>query len=114
MHSGSGSQARDPERLAALYTEDACFYGSTTELYRGRDGVLRYFCKLPLKYKRAQFGEPALAVLGPDTVVAAGPVAFEIESDGAIKTMPYRITQVVIRRSERWLIAAHRGTCQQL
>jgi ketosteroid isomerase-like protein len=41
----------DPDALAALYAEDALFFGSMPDLYLQRSGVRRYFETLPKAMK---------------------------------------------------------------
>lgn len=101
---------RDAAGLAALYAEDAAFYGSLPALYRGRDGVREYFSLLPPRYRWARFGAPALVALGPGAVAASGPVEFGTEEDGRQEVLRYRITHVLVRSGATWLIAAHHAS----
>ena len=103
-------ERRDVPALAALYAPDAAFYGSRAELYRGREGVTRYFTVLPPRFKRAVFGTPALVPLAPGAVAASGPVTFETEEDGTARFLRYRMTHVLVEGGGRWLIATHHAS----
>lgn len=99
---------RDVARLEALYTPDAAFYGSAPQLYRGREGVRRYFTQLPTRFKRARFADAAVVVLAPTAIAASGLVEFASEQDGVHATLPYRMTQVLTQQSGTWRNVADR------
>ena len=101
---------RDVPALAAFYTPDAAFYGSSAELFRGQDGVARYFTLLPPRFKRARFAAPALVVLAPEAVAASGPVTFETAENGVVETLRYRMTHVMVQRDGHTRIATHHAS----
>ena len=99
-------RARDVTALAALYTQDALFFGSTAELYRGREGVLAYFSTLQRDVALLAFEPQDVIPAGPDTIVAAGYWQFRFGSEAR----PYRLTWTLVRRNGQWLIAAHHAS----
>lgn len=102
--------ARDVARLAALYAEDAAFYGSAPGLSRGQAGVRGYFAGLSARYRRAVFGKAAVDVLAPGVIAASGPVLFEVEDGGVTARLPYRMTHVLVAQGGGWRIAVHHAS----
>ena len=101
---------RDLPRLVSLYTADALFYGSKAELFRGHDGVHRYFAGLSPAFKRARFAQPALIMPTPQVIAASGPVVFEAEDAGPLRLLSYRMTHILVDQRGDWLIATHHAS----
>jgi ketosteroid isomerase-like protein len=102
--------ARDLAALSSLYTPAVQFWGSTAELYLSREGVMEYFIKLPLSYKRSVFSPPNVLAIGPDAFCASGNVVFVREDNEGPVDLPFRMTQVFTRQSGEWKIALHHAS----
>ncbi len=100
--------ARDIEALAALYDEDALFFGSTPDLCLGRDGARAYFSTLPADVVLDDFPAQETRRTGPDTIVAAGCWRFLFGGEAR----PYRLAWTLARRGGQWLIAAHHASAR--
>lgn len=95
----------DPDAMAALYSEDAVFFGASPPLRTGRDGVRAYFVGLPKGvFTGVTFSDEQAVQLTPDVISVAGTATF---MRGANPDLPFRITLVLVRRDGRWLIASH-------
>jgi uncharacterized protein (TIGR02246 family) len=101
----------DIDALAALYTKDALFFGSTPDLYIGQDGVKTYFSKLPTGvFKSATFSDQHFIRLAPNVILAAGFVTFTRETNGQTSQLPFRITLTLLRQGRVWRIASHHAS----
>lgn len=106
----AASSGWNPDQFAALYTEDALFFGGRPGLSVGRDAVRGYFASYVgiLKSTRMQLVHQHLRVLGPDTVLAQGYVRFQFDLvDGHHSSNEMRTTLVMVRREGRWQILQH-------
>ena len=104
-------ERHDADALAALYTAQTAFYGSTAALHTDRAGVRSYFAALPPSFQRASYGRPHLVPLGPDAVSASGLVEFEVETAGQPRQRhPYRMTHILVRTGGAWKIATHHAS----
>ncbi len=98
--------AWDLDKLVALYTKDALFYGSTAALFRGQDGVRAYFSRLPPGLK-VQMGEQSVVAVEPNVLLSSG--LFQLTTkDGAV--VPFRLTLALVKVDDQWLIAQHHGS----
>lgn len=102
--------ARDLLRLVSLYASKTAFWGSTNDLYRDRDGVRKYFLKLPPSYKNSRFQEPHIVALGEDAFAASGSVVFTRVDEGKDVELHYRMTHVFIKEDGAWKIATHHAS----
>ena len=100
----AGFAAHDPAAIAALYAQDALFYGSLPALYRGPAGVLEYFRALAVRSGQAAFHDLVVSSAGPDIRIVAGNATFAWNG-GAPVTL--RITQVHVRQHGAWKILNH-------
>jgi uncharacterized protein (TIGR02246 family) len=100
----------DPDALAALYTEDALFFGSMPDLYLRRSGARRYFETLPKGYEAAGFGETQTVEINPDLIVSASFVTFTGEREGKRFCLLYRMSWTLLRNGEEWQIASHHAS----
>ena len=97
----------DADAQAALYTEDALFYGGTMPLREGRDGVRAYFQAVRPEVKTAEFRDWRAVRVAPGVIMAAGIAAFLIEDGAGTERREYRITWLLVERGGEWLIANH-------
>jgi uncharacterized protein (TIGR02246 family) len=100
----------DPDALAALYAEDALFFGSMPDLYLQRSGVRRYFETLPKGYEAAAFGETQTVEINPDLIVSAGFVTFAGEREGERFNLLYRMSWTLTRSEQDWRIVSHHAS----
>lgn len=98
--------AGDIDKLTALYTRQAHFYGSTPALFKGRDGVRTYFSQLP-PGATARMKEHSAIHAAPDVLLSAGLVDF-VTKDGSV--FPFRLTLALLRVEGQWQIAQHHGS----
>ena len=97
----------DAAAQAALYTEDALFYGGTMPLREGRQDVRAYFEAVTPAATAAEFSDWRGVTVAPGVIVAAGTARFRFEEGGTAEYRPYRITWVLVERDGEWLIANH-------
>jgi uncharacterized protein (TIGR02246 family) len=105
-------EKRDIDRLVALYAAQTAFWGSTNDLLTDPDSVRSYFVNLPPTYKQSHYEVPHVVRLGPDAFAASVNVVFTREIDGKVVQLPYRMTQVLVRREGGWKIATHHASPQ--
>ncbi len=103
-------EARDLDRLTALYSEDTAFYGSTRAFYTTPRGVRTYFEILPASFVRSDYAVPHVVRLGTDAMAATGEVTFYTRDDGTLTERPFRMTHVLVRKDGRWKIATHHAS----
>lgn len=100
----------DPAGLAAIYTEDAVFYGGRVGHSVGRDQVRAYFESYAGMFTTVRLAlvEQELRPLGKDAWLAQGYAAFEFDlaAGGSTQARP-RSTLVLVRREEGWRILQH-------
>jgi uncharacterized protein (TIGR02246 family) len=96
----------DAEALASLYSKSAFFFGSKSELYRGRDGVAAYFQALPRwSSPTVQFTDVSVAPVGPDVINFAAIASFV--PGGDTPPLSVKISWVIVREDGGWKIASH-------
>ncbi len=95
--------ARDLDALAALYSPDVLFFGSTPQLYRGHEGVRAYFAGLSPDVALEAFEEPELVSVAPGVFATAGFWRFRFGAE----PRSYRLTWVVAERGGVWRIVQH-------
>ncbi len=101
----------DAATLASLYSNSAFFFGSKSQLYRGRDGVAAYFSALPRwKSPTVQFTDVTTAQVGTEVINVAGTASFVVE-DGA-EPLSVKITWVIVREGDHWKIVSHHVSSQ--
>jgi uncharacterized protein (TIGR02246 family) len=102
----AGFSKLDADALAALYSNNALFFGSNPALYRGREGVAAYFTALPRwSSPTVRFTDIVAAPVGPDLISMAGTASFVVD-EGAT-TLSVKITWVIAREDGDWKIVSH-------
>ena len=96
----------DGAALAALYSKNAFFFGSTPNFYRGNDGVKAYFEGLPRwQSPSVEFTDVNTAQAASDLINFAGTATFTIEKGAA--PLVVKITWVILREDGDWKIVSH-------
>ncbi|HVZ45820.1 MAG TPA: nuclear transport factor 2 family protein [Ramlibacter sp.] len=100
-------EARDVDRLAALYTQDAFLFGGKPALSAGRRAIRDYFDSLPAVVLRADFEQQCSGVLAASVISTAGFLSFRRE--GGLPSR-YRLTLALVRIAGEWKIASHHAS----
>ncbi len=96
----------DALALASLYSKNAFFFGSKSQLYRGRDGVAAYFHALPRwRSPTVEFSDVSVAPVGPDVINFAAIASFVPGED--TPPLSVKISWVIVREDGGWKIASH-------
>ena len=106
----AGFRRLDAEAIASLYSEGVFFFGSKSQLYRGRNGVAAYFNSLPRWSSPAVRFDVVTAQVGPDVINVAGTASFVVDKDAG--PLSVKITWVIVRDDGDWLIASHHVSSQ--
>ena len=103
--------SRDPERVLALYDQEAVLWGTVSPTLRDtRDGLREYFKALPSQPQgRVTFGEQRVRVYG-DTAVSTGYYTFSNVRDGQTLQFPARFSFTYRQRDGRWMIVDHHSS----
>lgn len=97
--------SHDLDTHVGLYTPDAILCGSQDEMYRGHDGVRRYFGGLPVLASVGNYAAPIVLQISEEFAVTAGYIDF---ADGDT-LLPYRLAWTVVRLNGNGRIAQHHG-----
>jgi len=100
----------DTAGLAALYTEDAVFYGGRVGHSVGREAIRKYFESYAAMFTSVRLAlvEQELRALGPDCWLAQGYAAFEFDmKNGGSSQAKLRSTLVLVNKLEGWRILQH-------
>jgi uncharacterized protein (TIGR02246 family) len=101
----------DLDALASLYTDDATLFGTSPNLFVGKDDVKKYFQALPAGvFKSAVFSDQHLTVLSKTTIITSGYVTFTKDVNGQATPLPFRITLVLVKQGHQWKIVAHHAS----
>ncbi len=106
----AAAQHWDPTALAALYTEDAVFYGGRIGHSVGRAQVRAYFDSYAAIFTTVRLSliEQELREPAPGTVLAQGTAAFAFGfKAGGESSATLRSTLVLVRQGEGWRILQH-------
>jgi uncharacterized protein (TIGR02246 family) len=96
----------DAAMLASLYSKNVFFFGSKSQLYRGREGVAAYFNALPRwPSPTVQFTDRTTAQVNPDLINFAGIATFVVEEGAA--PLSVKITWVITSEDGDWKIVSH-------
>jgi uncharacterized protein (TIGR02246 family) len=104
------AQPWNPTALAALYTEDAVFYGGRIGHSVGRAQVRAYFDSYAAIFTTVRLAlvDQELRELAPGTILAQGTAAFDFAFQaGGGSSAKLRSTLVLVRRPEGWRILQH-------
>jgi uncharacterized protein (TIGR02246 family) len=101
----------DADMLAGLYSSNAFFFGSKSQLYRGNEGVAAYFNALPgWSSPAVQFTDRATAQVNSDLINFAATASFAV--DGNTAPLSVKITWVIAREDGDWKIVSHHVSSQ--
>ncbi len=106
----AAAQPWNAENLAALYTEDAVFYGGRTTHSVGQTQVWGYFDSYVgiLASVRLALVEQELRTLADGVCLAQGYAKFDFDlTAGGTSGTVLRSTLVLVRRPDGWRIAQH-------
>lgn len=104
--------ARNAQRIAALYADDAVFWGTISPTIRTTpEAVLEYFTNSTTKRPnlRIAVGEQHVRVYD-DTAINSGYYTSRNVQDGQEIITPMRFTFVFHRRGGRWMIVSHHSS----
>jgi len=105
----AGFSKLDAKALAALYSNNAFFFGSNPTLYRGQQGVAAYFNALPRWNSPAvQFTDVRSAPVNPDLINFAGTASFDLGEGAA--PLSVKISWVIAREDGEWKIVSHHAS----
>jgi len=101
----------DADALARLYSRNAFFFGSKSQLYRGNEGVAAYFNVLPRwSSPTVHFTDRATAQVNSDLINFAATASFVVDEDTA--PLSVKITWVIAREDGDWKIVSHHVSSQ--
>jgi uncharacterized protein (TIGR02246 family) len=101
----------DADALARLYSSNAFFFGSKSQLYRGNQGVAAYFNGLPRwSSPVVQFTDRATAQVNSNLINFAATATFVVDEDTA--PLSVKITWVIAREDGDWKIVSHHVSSQ--
>lgn len=97
----------DSERVALLYTKEALFVGSLPGLRQGKLGVCDYFSSIPGRRVQLCFKDKTIVSLSEGCLLVSGVALFEQEIEGAADQLERRLSLVLEKKGNAWLIALH-------
>lgn len=112
---GSAAATWDPDKFAALYTDDALFFGGLPSLYVGSTEIHKYFSYYVGTVKAAsiKFVDQQVRKLGPDAFLFQGFGNFHVTlTSGAEFDSVQRTTLLIVRQAGEWKIAQHHFSTQ--
>ncbi|HEX2714811.1 MAG TPA: DUF4440 domain-containing protein [Candidatus Acidoferrales bacterium] len=101
-----------PERLLALYDQEAILWGTFSPKRRDNPKAIRdYFVGVfaALLGHKVSFGHQLIRVYG-DTAINTGDYAFSYIRDSEIKTLPARYSFTYLDRGGQWKIVDHHSS----
>ena len=102
----AGFNRLDADALSSLYSRNAFFFGSKSQLYRGNAGVAAYFNALPRwSSPTVEFTDRATAPVNPDLINFAATASFVVDESTA--PLSVKITWVIAREDGGWKIVSH-------
>jgi uncharacterized protein (TIGR02246 family) len=102
----AGFNRLDADALSSLYSRNAFFFGSKSQLYRGNAGVAAYFNALPRwSSPTVQFTERVTAQVNSDLINFAATASFVVDETTA--PLSVKITWVIAREDGGWKIVSH-------
>jgi uncharacterized protein (TIGR02246 family) len=103
----------DPDRMLALYRDDAVLWGTLSPTVRDEPAELRAYFEAAFKAlpeATVAFGEQLIRVYGDDAAINTGYYTFSYVKDGETKAIPARYSFTYIRDGEDWLIVDHHSS----
>jgi uncharacterized protein (TIGR02246 family) len=100
----------DADKLAAIYTPDAMFFGGRPGISVGTAEIRAYFASYAgiLKSTGMALVDQHLRQLGPEAFVAQGHVDFQFLLDSGKSTATkMRTTLTIVKRDNRWKVIQH-------
>ena len=102
----AGFNRLDADALSSLYSRNAFFFGSKSQLYRGNAGVAAYFNALPpWSSPTVQFTDRVTAQVNSDLINFAATASFVVDESTA--PLSVKITWVIAREDGGWKIVSH-------
>ena len=96
----------DANALSALYSENALFYGSVPNLFKGRAGVSAYFDGLQrMPSPHVAFSDLVITTIGANVINMAGKAVFDRGPDNP--PLHVKITWIIVHEPEGWHIISH-------
>src|SRR5882724_13371787 len=102
----------DPDKVLALYSEDAVLWGTLSPKVRADRAALRDYFVTAFKVLpslKVAFGEQLIRVYGT-TAVNTGYYTFSYVKDGETKTLPARYSFTLVKDGEKWMIVDHHSS----
>jgi uncharacterized protein (TIGR02246 family) len=102
----------DPEKILALYADDAVLWGTLSPTVRSdRDALRKYFVTAfkGLPSHKVAFGDQLIRVYG-NAAVNTGYYTFSRIKDRETKNLPARYSFTYVKTGERWLIVDHHSS----
>lgn len=113
---GEVFNAGQPQKIAALYDDDAVLWGTVAnELLIGRSAIRQYFERacVPGALPRVQIEQQHVRVMG-DIAVNSGAYLFHVIDNGTERALPARFSLVWRRSGSGWLIVDHHSSAKPL
>jgi uncharacterized protein (TIGR02246 family) len=103
---------RDADALAAFFTDDADFGNAAGEVFRGIEGIRRHyregvFPSLPVGLPHKTTPED-IRFVAQDVIIGNGTVRLFLESREAAEYAEMRVTAIMVKEGNRWLLSAVR------
>jgi uncharacterized protein (TIGR02246 family) len=102
----------DPEKVLALYADDAVLWGTLSPTVRSnREALQDYFVNAfkVLPGLKVAFGDQLIRVYG-NAAINTGNYTFSYVRDGEAKNLPARYSFTYVKNGERWLIVDHHSS----
>ena len=102
----AGFNRLDANALSSLYSSNAFFFGSKSQLYRGNPGVAAYFNALPRwSAPTVRFTDRVTSQVNSDLINFAATATFVVDASTA--PLSVKITWVIAREDGDWKIVSH-------
>ncbi len=107
----AGFSRLDADALSSLYSQNAFFFGSKSQLFRGNAGVAAYFNALPRwRAPTVEFTDRAIAQVNSGLINFAATASFVVDESTA--PLSVKITWVIAREGNDWKIVSHHVSSQ--
>jgi uncharacterized protein (TIGR02246 family) len=104
--------AESPDKILALYADDAVLWGTISSTIRAEPAAIRdYFVTAYQKLPglTVAFTDPLVRVYG-DVAPNSGSYTFTYQKDGQPQTLPARYSFALVKQDGAWLIADHHSS----